>query len=59
MMVGDVSITGNVICPYCGRWTGKNARIDKPPYKCDWCGYECVLLENQERYYKEKYDEEE
>ena len=52
-MLGLVSVTGNVHCPYCGRWTGKNAQIDKPPYKCHWCGTELELLSRQERYYKE------
>lgn len=50
--VGEVSITGNVICPHCGRWTGKNAQIDKPPYKCVHCGTLVVLLPRQEKYYK-------
>ncbi len=50
---GDVSVSGNVYCPYCGRWTGKNAQIDKPPYHCQYCGAEVVLLPRQEKYYKE------
>ena len=51
-MLGEVSITGNIHCPYCGRWTGKNAQIDKPPYKCQFCEEESELLPRQEKYWK-------
>jgi len=56
-LVGEASITGNVHCPHCGQWTGKNARIDKSPYKCVCCGALVVLLPRQERYYKHEYEE--
>ncbi len=39
----NISINGNVYCPYCEQWTGKNIYIDKPPYKCQWCGKKVVL----------------
>jgi len=55
--VGDVSIIGNVICPLCGRWTGKNARIDDPPYFCPYCEVFVELLPRQEQYYKERYED--
>ena len=51
-VVGEVSAEGNVYCPICGCWTGKNAQIDQPPYICEQCGALVILLERQERYYK-------
>jgi len=57
-VIGDVSVTGNVICPICGLWTGKNARVDNPPYECVYCGTLVELLPHQEKYYKEEYEEE-
>ena len=57
--VGEVTITGNILCPLCGRWTGQNAQIDIPPYHCPYCELDIELLPNQERYYKEVYGMEE
>ncbi|MHA1723096.1 MAG: hypothetical protein ACTSXW_08475 [Candidatus Baldrarchaeia archaeon] len=35
----DITIGGNVICPYCGRWTGANIDAgDTSPVKCQYCG---------------------
>jgi len=36
----EVSAGGNVYCPYCGQWTGKNVLVDEAPYHCQWCGAE-------------------
>ena len=47
-MLGEVSITGNIHCPYCGRWTVKNVEIDKPPYHCEWCGSEVEVRTQEE-----------
>ena len=58
MIVGEVTNTGKVICPLCGRWTGKNARTASPPYLCPYCDVYIILLPRQERFYKEYYDEE-
>ena len=51
-VVGEVSISGNIICPLCQRWTGQNAQIDNPPYSCPHCKIYIELLHRQERYYK-------
>ncbi len=42
-MLGEVSITGNVHCPYCGRWTGRNVYEEEAPYHCQWCGAEVEI----------------
>jgi len=39
---GIVSDAGNVLCPYCERWTGKNIYAHDLPYECQWCGRKCV-----------------
>ena len=40
-----VSVTGNIYCPVCGEWTGKNINVDHSPFRCEKCGTEIRWVE--------------
>lgn len=33
-----ISTTGNIYCPVCGEWTGKNIDRNHSPFRCEKCG---------------------
>lgn len=47
LFVGYTSTTGNVYCPICDRWTGKNIHVDEEPYECQHCGRKITLSSDE------------